>query len=501
MPRTVTLQPDAAMWLLSRADHDALFANDPDAVPHPRYRWVSSAQLIYYEPTSVAQEMRLAAAFEQAQAPSAPTVEQARAIYDEIADEIPLFAFERDGDLWHIRNQSAPSYGDPLVERDWVLVVGREGEAGFERAPLAGAEVARALSWLPLLDGHHTLDEVAAAVRGSAAAVRVFRCLSRAELFAVDETAGFDRAALPELLFVSHSCLFVRGERASVIFDPAILSSTEALASAGRRPYALIGQADAVFVTHNHWDHLSCETMLRIPRQTPIYVPRLSEPSLANPPMRVVLEAFGFTNVREAAPWDEVTVGDIDVLIVPFFGEPFGVGSRFDGFTYHVEVSGHALYGTVDAWRDEAGDMDPVIEALRQRKRVDTLLFGASNMHHEPLYSAAHLRHYSNELVARPDLVRFHPCVDDVARWSRVLEPQRLIPYAEFIFSGARDCDDLRAATLSARGNLAAYWQHFAGEDGGVPEYLRAFKGDIDRLASEVPAQLVALHPLQGLWL
>ena len=30
---------------------------------------------------------------------------------------------------------------------------------------------------------------------------------------------------------------------------------------------------------------------------------------------------------------------------------------------------------------------------------------------------------------------------------------------------------------------------------------LRAFKGDIDRLASEVPAQLVALHPLQGLWL
>jgi hypothetical protein len=293
---------------------------------------------------------------------------------------------------------------------------------------------------------------------------------------------------------MSHSSVLVRGEKASILVDPAILTNTELLADAwvGRRPFRIAASVDAVLVSHCHWDHLSFQTMLRVPRKTTIFVPRTTKSTLANPPMKTYLEAFGFEDIREVVDWETVTIGDVEVTFVPFFGEPFGLSSRFDAFTYLLRTKGTSIYGSLDACHDEAGNMDPVMRRLAANANVDVFLFGSSAQRHEPLYRAGFMRHYSNELIERPDLVRYHPDIDDILRWCEILRPGTVIPYANFVYYGA-PVDDAR---LGAGSNVDAYWSALGAR---TPAYAAPWRAELERLARGAEAPLVMLHPLQGL--
>ena len=208
------------------------------------------------------------------------------------------------------------------------------------------------------------------------------------------------------------------------------------------------------------------------------------------------LRAFGFDNVREVDPWDVIELGDLRVDIVPFFGEPAGLDSRFDAFTYLVEFGGRRLYGSLDACHDEAGTMEPIIDAVAARGPLDIFLFGASNLHHRPMYPAARVRHFSNELRHRPDLVRYHPNCDDVARWAARLRPRYAIPYAEFVFDGSAAPDvDL---TAPSGDTFAAYWDAHRVRLGDATDPLAAWRSDLAGLRQRTAAQLVMLQPMQG---
>jgi hypothetical protein len=180
------------------------------------------------------------------------------------------------------------------------------------------------------------------------------------------------------------------------------------------------------------------------------------------------------------------------VTFVPFFGEPFGLDSRFAAFTYRIRTNGKTIYGSLDACHDEAGEMNPVMRRLGEEGTVDVFLFGSSAQKHDPIYRAANMRHYSNELVRRPDLVRYHPNVDDVARWCGMLRPKAIVPYANFVFYGTT-LDDAR---LSAGANATSYWQSL-GDD--APPYARPWQSELDRLMRMAAPPLVMLHPMQGL--
>jgi L-ascorbate metabolism protein UlaG (beta-lactamase superfamily) len=485
----ITLDLTLGLWLVA-----------PEEQPHGgdqpgRYAEAGAAQKIFYEPLSITHDLRLEAAFETL-GKGAPTVDEAYAMFQSVAREVDRYAFEADGEIWHIRNRSRPVWeDDPLVGRRWVLLLRTHASEATARVELEGSEVATALAWLPLLDGRHGEAEITDAAKETAAGARVLAALESIGALILLPEEPFAPYELPELLFMSHSSVFIRGDDASILIDPAILTSTELLAHerVGRRPFQIASSVDAVIVSHHHWDHLSFQTMLRVPRTTPIYVPRATRSTLANPPLKTYLTAFGFEDVREVGDWEHASIGDIEVTFVPFFGEPFGLDSRFDAFTYLVRTNGKTIYGSLDACHDEAGNMDPVMRRLGEEGAIDVFLFGSSAQRHDPLYRGAFMRHYSNELVRRPDLVRYHPDVDDVLRWCGPLRPKAVIPYANFVYFGA-PLEDVHLDP--GRSNVDAYWASL-GER--APAYARPWRDALERFAKSAPAPLVMLHPLQGL--
>jgi len=501
------LDVEAALWLVpAKEEPGIVWRDETKQTPHHRYRELASTQKIYFAPLSMAHDLRLEQEFE-ALGVAAPTVEQARKLFASVENIVGAsYAFEqdpRDQDIWRIRNRTQPDWTqDPLLRHDdWILFV--QCNDLTQRVPLKGHEVSDALSWLPLLDGHHSAEEVERAFYATDARQRVAAALNNVSAFTSMEEEDFDLHALPELLFLSHSSVLVRGSgenAGAVLIDPAFLSSTEMLARPGRRPFEIATHVDAVVVSHCHWDHLSFQTMIRIPRTTTFFVPKSRTPSLANPPIARYLKAFGFTDVREvSSDWETARIdvdGDIDVTFVPFFGEPFGLDSRFDAFTYLVRSANHGttIYGSLDACHDEAGTMDPVFDELARKSEIDVFLFGSSAYTHDPLYRAANIRHYSNELIRRPDLVRYHPNIDDVLRWSKKLrtKPRALVPYANFVYFGTQQPSDPLLATATT--NIEEYWR---GDH--VPPYAQPWKAELERLAAQQAAPVVVLHPMQGL--
>jgi Beta-lactamase superfamily domain len=485
----LTLDPNLSLWLVA-AEEEEHCGGRPG-----RYAEAGSGQKIFYEPLSITQDLVLEAAF-AALGKSAPNVEEARATFLQVKDDVGLYELEASGDLWHIRNRSRPTWSDPLATRRWVLLARSAESDAIGRVVLDGHEVKDALAWLPLLDGRHTEEEITRAAQRDPAGARVLQALEAAGGLVAIPDERFAIEDLPELLFVSHSSVFVRGDSASILVDPAILTSTELLSFEGRRPFQIVSSVDALIVSHCHWDHLSFQTMVRVPRDTTIFVPRSKHRALVSPPLKVYLEAFGFEDVREVDDWEKVTIGDLEVTFVPFFGEPFGLDSRFDAFTYLIRTKGRTIYGSLDACHDEAGTMDPVLSRLGEENAIDVFLFGSSAQKHDPLYRAANMRHYSNELVGRPDLVRYHPNVDDVARWCGLLRPNAIIPYASFVYFGAK-LDDTR---LGDKPNGQAYWASL-GER--APSYAAPWRSELERLArsanASASASLIMLHPLQGL--
>jgi L-ascorbate metabolism protein UlaG (beta-lactamase superfamily) len=485
------LDPRLALWLIAADEESILLwsGDGKDRAPSQRYRQSASAQKIFYDAGSVTDDLLLEDAFEKLGV-AAPTVDQARTVFESV--NVPRYRFDVDGDLWHVRNVSKPAWDDPFAGRAWILFA-RTPESRTIRLPLEGREVKDALAWLPLLDGHHGTEEVDAAAARSPAGKRLLAALRDIDALYLADEEPFRIAALPPLLFVSHSSVFVRGSAASILIDPAIQGSTEMLSSEGRRPFEIASHVDAVLVSHCHWDHLSLQTVLRIPRTTKMIVPRTPTPALVNPPIATYLRALGFSDVDEVGDWDTRTIGDVEVTFVPFFGEPFGLASRFDAFTYLVRASGKTIYGSLDACHDEAGDMNPVIERIAKEHRVDVFLFGSSNQQHDPIYRGANMRHYSNELLRRPDLVRYHPNVDDVVRWTGMLAPKAIVPYANFVYFGATTDDE----RLGAPSNVDRYWAALEGRP--LPPTYTPWRSEIDRLRSTVAPSLLMLHPMQGL--
>jgi hypothetical protein len=497
MSNVVDLTESMALCLLCTDDEQRAGVGE-HAVPSFDHELLTAttAQKIYYAPGSVAQSMVLRDAF-AALDEDAPTAAQARGVYERIATELPDYELHVDGELWWIRNRTAPRFGDPFVGRSFGLHVrGRSG--AWHRLPLAGDEVDDAFRLVPWLCGERSLDEVIEQVGSSPARAQLLRGLARVE--AIEQRPARRQPALDELprvLFLGHSAVFVHDGSHSVIIDPVVRSSTQRKAPRERRPFELIARADAVLLTHNHWDHFFYETLVTIPRDKLVVVPRVRQPTFANPPLAAYLRALGFTNVRECDPWDVVQVGELRVDIVPFFGEPAGLGSRFDAFTYLIEFGGKRLYGSLDACHDEAGTMEPVIAEVAARGPIDVFLFGASNLHHHPIYPAARVRHFSNELLTRPDLVRYHPNCDDVARWSAMLRPRFAIPYAEFIFDGSPAPDlDLGDAPGDT---FERYWAAHRALHHGIADSLAAWHRDLTGLRGRIDAELVMLEPMQGI--
>lgn len=184
------------------------------------------------------------------------------------------------------------------------------------------------------------------------------------------------------ITLVGHSFLAIESASARVLVDP--------ITSLPKRPQigdtaGWLSDADAVVLSHPHWDHLCFESLMLVERSTPIIVPRHRHPaSVVNIDLAAVLAMFGFRRIVELDAWETWSVADVTVTATPFHGEPAGADARLDRLTYHVTVAGRTVLGTVDGCRDEFGAMDDVVRRCRRQFGPIDYLFAAASEFHYP---------------------------------------------------------------------------------------------------------------------
>lgn len=121
--------------------------------------------------------------------------------------------------------------------------------------------------------------------------------------------------------YFGHACVLVESPEATVLVDPTasyLYPSNVPRFTYGDLPDVI----DYVLVTHNHQDHFLLETLLQIRHQVgEVIVPRSGSGGLADPSLRHVLGALGFSRVREIEALERVEIPGGSVTGVPFLGE------------------------------------------------------------------------------------------------------------------------------------------------------------------------------------
>lgn len=477
-----TLRLAPIRWMLvTHEDYDAFRRSGATSL-NGGFAEAASAQGVYFEPGTISQarqiRMKLRALGERF--PSADQVQQALAEVD-----TSLYDMQVESDRWYLRNKTQPTFDNPFEGRRWILLL--EAPQGWRAVGIRGS-LERALDLLPWLDGTHSAPEITDAILNNPAAIQLLQDLLALEVVTGGPAIEVDLEALPEFQFLGHSGFFVRDGSDLLLVDPMLVPSTRALASSPLLE-PMLARASGILISHNHWDHLHYPTLTRLPRDIRIVVPRVRRPSFSNPPMAAYLRALGFTRVEERDPGDEIQLGGITLRCVAFHGEPFGLNSRFDALTYHIRFGTKTLYGSVDAAFDEEGDMEAVIDEVASWGAPDLFLFGSSGQQHDPPFLAAGLRYFSNELVERPDLCRYHPTVVDAERWARKLQPRALVPYAQFLFTGDRAAHVRGDAFLN--GNDVSLGQ--------IPRRHGEWAQSLAEMAHKLDKPMHLFQPMQGI--
>jgi L-ascorbate metabolism protein UlaG (beta-lactamase superfamily) len=146
--------------------------------------------------------------------------------------------------------------------------------------------------------------------------------------------------------FVAHTSLLVQSRRTAVLFDP-LLRCSLGLPEKGFDVTRL--KLGAICCSHSHWDHCDVESLLLFDKRTPVIIPKVSKPTIFNPPISPMLGLLGFDDIREVEFWKPIQIDDIEIVPVPFHGEQDEPDAGIDHYTYVVGTEGLSLYGGVDA--------------------------------------------------------------------------------------------------------------------------------------------------------
>jgi L-ascorbate metabolism protein UlaG (beta-lactamase superfamily) len=414
--------------------------------------------------------------------PAAPSVRELERLLATVPELRDAYELDIEGQTWRLRARpTRPRRRGGWTDGSWQFVF----TAGDRRHvfPVAGDEFDAMTRLFQYLNGTHTARQLGAELPQHRPLIKRFLAFARAHrLFVSPRRAPRPR---PGVEFVSHSSLQFTGREASILVDPCFLLTSERDRRRFDAKFRQLEHVSAVLLTHAHWDHAHLPTLFRFRRDLPIFVPRVREETYYNPALAPQLRSLGFTDVREVTLWKPERIGDVTFTPIPFFGEWFGPGSRFDAFCYLVEVDGVRFLGTVDSERDEHGNMDPVFDEVRRRiGPIDCVFFCSSaQTHANPVLCGAPAQ-YSNGFDVHAERMRYHPDTDAIVRWSRVLEPRVVIPYAEFLFAATTARKPIALDEINAKAHFRDYWR-----DAGTDPELLAWKRVLAALPRRLPSQ------------
>ncbi len=197
---------------------------------------------------------------------------------------------------------------------------------GFNQHPL-GPAVGHLLG---LLDGSHRVDEIRTVVatsRREAVTVltRLLELLDQYECLVVAPHTSvrqrwFEIVQDQDTVHLGHAALLYRQRDSCFWFDPWLLpwfaeSSLPSLWS------SLLPAPAAVFLTHDHDDHVDPRTLLHLPKDTPIIVPSRRNRKMLFYDYLSLLRELGFSRVVELAHGETWPFEGGTVVSVPFYGE------------------------------------------------------------------------------------------------------------------------------------------------------------------------------------
>lgn len=181
----------------------------------------------------------------------------------------------------------------------------------------------------------------------------------------------------PGVYRLQHAGLLYRTETTGILVDPQLHSNyglTDIRQDITRA--MLEGWVDGILISHSHYDHWHCPTLMMFPRNIPIFVPKVPRNSITCEDMESKLNSLGFENVI-AVDWysDGIFVGDIEVNVLPFYGEqpvnpqynqPKHPDLRNWGNTYLLRTKHYSSWFLIDSGDDPMGTTAQVAEYVKQ---------------------------------------------------------------------------------------------------------------------------------------
>ena len=183
---------------------------------------------------------------------------------------------------------------------------------------------------LGCLDGTHTAAEVRAVVAaasgdGERALMQLLEVLNAHQCLAASARSAVRSRWLTatrdhDVVHLGHAGLVYRQQDQFLYFDPWLMPWFAA-APVPSLSRALLPRPAALFLTHEHGDHMNERTLLQMPKDIPIIVPSRRDRSALYVDYPTYLRELGFKAVIELAHGERWTFEGGAVVSVPFFGE------------------------------------------------------------------------------------------------------------------------------------------------------------------------------------
>ncbi|MEM9482201.1 MAG: MBL fold metallo-hydrolase [Cyanobacteria bacterium P01_F01_bin.116] len=151
-----------------------------------------------------------------------------------------------------------------------------------------------------------------------------------------------------KITYLGHAGLMVESKDTVLMVDPVIAYSNDDIEE--KVIFAdLPAQIDYVMVTHTHMDHVCLETLIQLRHKIKhIIVPKNNSGVLADPSIKLMLKALGFTSVTELEDMETVHFADGVITALPFLGEHADLNIRSKA-AWLLNVKGKKILAGADS--------------------------------------------------------------------------------------------------------------------------------------------------------
>ncbi len=176
--------------------------------------------------------------------------------------------------------------------------------------------------------------------------------------------------------YFGHACVLFEHEGVSVLTDPCV-GVTPAGGGLPRFSYQdLPHRIDYAVITHNHQDHNSLETLLRLRERIGcLVVPRSYGLLYGDISLRTLARKLGFRNVVELDTLDSIPCGSGEIVAIPFLGEHSDLAHGKSG--YVLRMGGRQIFIGADS---DCLDRRIYENVRKSLGRVDTVFIGTESV-------------------------------------------------------------------------------------------------------------------------